>query len=1002
MIKFWKIFLPSILVTSFIVGESKLFEKIFINTAQHSPFHPDITFFNSGALTNTQKGDLSKKDKDMYTNEIDINWTNYANSWSQFLQYYGKITLYATGYARGKTAPKNSFTNLNIETSSINQQDNWHDNTTLRNTIKYNIVYTSHSFPLKSYEKAGVYYDAIHSGDLIKLRFYLWTNGYQYMLGTRMVESHVDFNGGIISSSWKLDNIKSSLSTALANQITLTSDYSGSLEDKNNITDPTRKGNDETTLINNVIIKTLQEDYIYWKQYIQPIAFSDKSRLATTVFKFFDPINNRQQVWEFKTPINILLSHDYWGKSLKDRLRINPGKIVNPLDSTKGMVDDQAIQLEPNNVSDRNGGNLQYHTTAHIEFDGAEDSNEWMTINNEPVEVLNNKFIYDMVDNRINNDSDNDDDNDGNNDTKKTNVYDIVLHRKVGSATEETYQIKYTINNLVPTLTEKWYGWNPEKNPNQKSLITETLPNGKTNPKYDKEVNPKTGTKTQIIWVKKKTEYPFPLDPLDKNGEVINSEENPSDYDLGFIAEGSVVGMGVQQLFNPSEVAKISREGVNKSLNKISNPTTQQQLTTINPDTNNKYWSWEGMWHYITRTSDQLAYEKYVLIGDNYQEKYSRFLDILNDSNIAVDFWTTVHGLHLKNYLAREKLFDSKEIAELNYEQVASYWKEYTSDIIAQRISPNPEPVNYLDLSKVDLYTIKMNLTTVELIKQEIINQVRKQLSGVDLIYTADYQFYPFDDESINKLLDYDSSGNATINLMIKALTTSTKAIGSKTIKIINNTHYDPDNVVDLSKIEFTPAMQPFSFHDFTVEQLKQWILTYIDNTFKGNKNYLVALEYDIDYRIMPFDDETLAQFIASKERISLEFTVYAQDSSLKAINATKFVLINDPEAAPAPPVPPTINPEPNPTEPGKDRWITKKTNLIILSVVVVLGVGGIGTIIFFKYRLKKGIGGKKLKTKAINKNLDNKANYSETKAEIKEKVIKNPKIKAKKLTTEK
>jgi len=40
------------------------------------------------------------------------------------------------------------------------------------------------------------------------------------------------------------------------------------------------------------------------------------------------------------------------------------------------MIDDQPIQLEPNKVTASYGGNLQYHTTAHIEFDGAEDSNE--------------------------------------------------------------------------------------------------------------------------------------------------------------------------------------------------------------------------------------------------------------------------------------------------------------------------------------------------------------------------------------------------------------------------------------------------------------------------------------------------------------------------------------------------------------------------------------------------------------------------------------------------
>jgi len=65
-----------------------------------------------------------------------------------------------------------------------------------------------------------------------------------------------------------------------------------------------------------------------------------------------------------------------------------------------------------------------------------------MTINGEPIEVLNNKFIYHMVDNRTTN-------------TDKTNVYDIVLHHKTNNAPEEQYEIKYTINSLVPTLTEK-------------------------------------------------------------------------------------------------------------------------------------------------------------------------------------------------------------------------------------------------------------------------------------------------------------------------------------------------------------------------------------------------------------------------------------------------------------------------------------------------------------------------------------------------------------------
>lgn len=939
MIKFLKAFLSSILMISFTVGGTKIFENITTKvTEKDSPFHSDITFSNSGTWTSKEKGDKKNQEQNIYTNEININWRNNANSWEQFQNYYKKITIYATGYAKGKKASEKKITDVNISTSDIETQDNWHDNATLKSESKYSLASTTYSSFWGSYEKAGVYYDVILSGNLIKLRFYLWASINQYGLGSRLAESHIDYKGGVISSSWSFDNIYNNLERSLSNQINLTSNYSGSLEDKNNITDPTGKGNDETTLINSIIANILQEDYGIWQQYIQPIAFSDKTKKATIIFKFTDPVDKKQKVWTFFTPINIILSHDYWGKSLRERLKINPGKVVNPQDSRKGMVDDQPIQLEPNNVNDTYGGNLQYHTTAHIEFDGTEDSNEWMTINGEPIEVLNNKFIYHMVDNRTTN-------------TDKTNVYDIVLHHKTNNAPEEQYEIKYTINSLVPTLTEKWYAWNPEKNSNQKDLITPTLANGKANPKYDQEVNPKTGTKTEIIWVNKKSEYPFPLDPLNQNSEVINPNQNPNDYDLGFIAEGSVVGMGVQQLFNPSEVANVSREGVDKSLNQYSSPNSQQQLKVINPDTDNKYWSWEGMWHYIIRTSDQLASEKYVLIGDNYQDKYSRFLDVLNDSTIAVDFWTTIHGLHLKNYLAQEKQLDSATIATLNYEQVATYWKEYTSDIIAQRIPPNPEPADYLDLSKIAFYTIKMNLTTIELIKQEIINQVTKQLAKINLSYQADYQFQSFDDESISKLLNYDNNGNATINLTIKALATSTKVIGTNTITIINNINYDPKTVVDLSNVKF--VTQQFNFSNFTIEQLKTWIFQDITQTFEF---YQISLDYPNDYGITPLDELTLEQFLTNEMITNLTITIYAQDASLNAINATTLKLINDPDTI----IAPTEPPGQTPILPGKSSWSAKKRNLIILSVVVVFSVGGVGTVIFIKYHFKKGIGGKK------------------------------------------
>jgi len=49
MIKFLKAFLSSILMISFTVGGTKIFENITTKvTEKDSPFHSDITFSNSG------------------------------------------------------------------------------------------------------------------------------------------------------------------------------------------------------------------------------------------------------------------------------------------------------------------------------------------------------------------------------------------------------------------------------------------------------------------------------------------------------------------------------------------------------------------------------------------------------------------------------------------------------------------------------------------------------------------------------------------------------------------------------------------------------------------------------------------------------------------------------------------------------------------------------------------------------------------------------------------
>lgn len=54
-------------------------------------------------------------------------------------------------------------------------------------------------------------------------------------------ESKLQVSKVTMDSNWNLDPIKNNLTNALSNTINLVSDYSGSLEDKRNIIDPTEK-----------------------------------------------------------------------------------------------------------------------------------------------------------------------------------------------------------------------------------------------------------------------------------------------------------------------------------------------------------------------------------------------------------------------------------------------------------------------------------------------------------------------------------------------------------------------------------------------------------------------------------------------------------------------------------------------------------------------------------------------------------------------------------------
>lgn len=134
------------------------------------------------------------------------------------------------------------------------------------------------------------------------------------------------------------------------------------------------------------------------------------------------------------------------------------------------------------------------------------------------------------------------------------------------------------------------------------------------------------------------------------------------------------------------------------------------------------------------------------------------------------------------------------------------------------------------------------------------------------------------------------------------------------------------------------------------MEQLKAWIFQDINQTFEF---YQISLDYPDDYGIKPLDNATLKQFLTTEKLVRLTITIYAQDASLKAINATTLELVNDPDAPIVPPEPPGPDSKPNPDpNPGGVTAATSATWIVSL----VLGFVIITVVVYLKYHSKKRV----------------------------------------------
>ncbi|WP_425294443.1 Mbov_0399 family ICE element protein, partial [Mesomycoplasma ovipneumoniae] len=326
------------------------------------------------------------------------------------------------------------------------------------------------------------------------------------------------------------------------------------------------------------------------------------------------------------------------------------------------------------------GGEFEFVGDVKVKFNGAKDNSEVLFINGKKIDVLDNRFETVLQDLRL--------EQKENGGTNKYKI-EIKKFKKDKTEVEKSYSIDLVTKSVVNVLQGKWFGWEPEKNIEQKKLISPYLldekgdeiigENGKRleNPNYDPNIDPNSGTKKQILWVK-------------NNGTDLNDNIFYQDNSVGngFIAEAAVAGKGINLTFRQNfqdDKATIKRYKINQNEKKkfslapqATNFSTNSRIqegqeVKIN---NNEfdYFSDSGLWLYRAGyETDQQAF-KLFLIGDNDNTKL--FSDIVN-SELYIPFWQSPAGKKLEKYLTQVRGFNNKYIEKLSYEKIIAHWKSY-------------------------------------------------------------------------------------------------------------------------------------------------------------------------------------------------------------------------------------------------------------------------------------------------------------------------------------
>ncbi|WP_129623214.1 Mbov_0399 family ICE element protein [Mycoplasmopsis columbinasalis] len=333
-------------------------------------------------------------------------------------------------------------------------------------------------------------------------------------------------------------------------------------------------------------------------------------------------------------------------------------------------------------------GTYKVYSPVSVKFT-AKNDNFVLYVNGVQAEVYNNIFFVDLAEK--------DKDKIG-----KESKYVLEVRKYVNGSRNfpqdlESITRKTIIYKPKPFKVDiKWFGWNPDKNPDQKNLISRYLvdENGEVkrdgngaalkNPNYDETIDPLTGTKKQLIWFKTNLYIDKPLNNsflrLKNNllhatyiGKAHNSSQllymkktglpygskfifnnkkvdTPQTEWAGVIAEATVIGKGGSFVYGGDtkeiEIYKLNEISINNSTELYLDYAKKwinddSRIVKIPSDensflisSNDEFFSQNGIYLFVSRGEDTISSFKFVLIQERDDEKNQNLIGSSFTDNI--------------------------------------------------------------------------------------------------------------------------------------------------------------------------------------------------------------------------------------------------------------------------------------------------------------------------------------------------------------------------------